>query len=47
MIQRINGMDVKDPGKLWTLFQQLRDERTVKVDLVRSNQPTTLTYEIR
>ncbi len=47
MIQRVNGVEIQDPGKLWTLFQQLQNERTVKVDVVRNSQPTTLTYELR
>jgi len=47
MIQRVNGVEIKDPAKIWTLFQQLRDERIVKLDVVRNSQPTTLTYEIR
>lgn len=47
LIQRVNGVEIQDPGKLWTLFQQLQNERTVKVDVVRNSQPTTLTYELR
>jgi general secretion pathway protein C len=47
LLQRVNGVATKDPGSLWTLFQHLKDERIVKLDLVRNSQPTTLTYELR
>ncbi len=47
IVQRINGMELRDPGMLLSLFQQIRNENTVRVDMVRSNQRQTLTYEIR
>jgi len=47
LLQRINGVEIRDPGTLLTLFQQLRNERTVRVDLVRNAQRQILTYEIR
>lgn len=47
ILKRVNGVDVRDPGQVLTLFQQVKDERTVKVDIVRQEQPTTLVYEIR
>ncbi len=47
LVQRINGVEIRDPGMLLSLFQQLRDERTVRVDLVRNTQRQTLTYDIR
>ena len=47
IVQRINGVELRDPGMLFSLFQQLRNERTVQVDLVRNAQRQTLTYEIR
>jgi general secretion pathway protein C len=47
LLQRINGVDIRDPGMLLSLFQQLRNERTVRVDLVRNAQRQILTYEIR
>lgn len=30
-----------------TFFQQVKDERTVKLDFLRDNQKTTVTYDIR
>lgn len=47
VLQRINGVELRDPGMMLSLFQQLRNERTVQVDLVRNAQRQTLAYEIR
>lgn len=47
VVQRVNGVDVRDPSSMLSLFQQLKNERMVKVDLVRNNQKTTVTYELR
>ncbi|WP_455388867.1 type II secretion system protein GspC [Petrachloros mirabilis] len=47
ILQRINGVELRDPGTLLSMFQQLRNERTVRVDLVRKSQQQTLSYEIR
>ncbi len=47
IVQRINGVELRDPGMLLSLFQQLRNERTVRVDMVRNTARQTLTYDIR
>jgi general secretion pathway protein C len=47
VLQRVNGVEVRDPGMMLTLFQQVKDERQVKLDLLRGNRRTTLVYEIR
>lgn len=47
VLQRVNGVDVRDPSTMLSLFQQLKNERTVKVDLVRNNQKATMTFELR
>jgi general secretion pathway protein C len=47
VIQRINGVEIRDPGRLLGMFTQVVDERTVKVDILRAAQNTTLTYELR
>jgi general secretion pathway protein C len=47
VLQRVNGVDIRDPGMMLTLFQQLKDERQVKLDLLRKDQRTTLNYDIR
>lgn len=47
VLQRVNGVDVRDPSTMLSLFQQLKNERTVKVDMVRNNQRVTMTYDLR
>ncbi len=47
VLQRVNGVDVRDPSTMLSLFQQLKNERTVKVDMVRNNQLVTVTYDLR
>lgn len=47
VIQRINGVDIQDPGRLLGMFREVVNERTVKVDIVRAGRKATLTYELR
>jgi general secretion pathway protein C len=47
VIQRVNSQDVDDPGKFFQLYQGLRNERSISIDLLRGGQRQTLTYEIR
>ena len=47
VLKQVNGVEIRDPGTMLTLFQQLRNERTVKLDVMRNNQRTTMTYDIR
>ncbi|HSL06156.1 MAG TPA: hypothetical protein VK901_21790, partial [Nitrospiraceae bacterium] len=47
VLQQVNGVDIRDPGTMLTLFQQLRNERAVKLDVLRNNQRTTMNFEIR
>lgn len=47
IIQRVNAEDVSDPGKFFQMYQGLKDERQITIDLLRSGQPQTLNYEIR
>lgn len=43
----INGVELRDPGRLWEIFKQLQHERTVRLNVVRQSQPMTLAVEIR
>lgn len=47
VLQRVNGVDIRDPSTMLTLLQQLKNEQIVKLDLVRNNQRSTITYELR
>ncbi len=47
ILQRVNGVDIRDPSTILNLLQQLKNEQVVKLDLVRNNQTSTVTYELR
>jgi general secretion pathway protein C len=47
VLQQVNGVDIRDPGTMLTLFQQLRNETTVKLNVLRNNQRTAMTFDIR
>jgi general secretion pathway protein C len=47
VIQRVNAQDVDDPAKFFQLYQGLRTERNITIDLLRGGQRQTLNYEIR
>jgi general secretion pathway protein C len=47
ILKRFNGMELRDPSMVLTALQQMKDEQSVKLDIVRHDTPRTLTYEIR
>jgi len=47
ILNRINGIDVKDPQNFMKVLEQLKDESNIHIDLVRNNQKQTFDYEIR
>lgn len=47
IIQQVNSVDLSSPEKMYTIFQNLKDERHVTVNIVRQGQKNTITYEIR
>jgi general secretion pathway protein C len=47
VIQRVNGTDINDPSKALALFQELRSEGELTVEVVRNKKPKVLTDEIR
>ena len=47
ILHRVNGIEVKDPSNFLKVFEQLKDETSITVDLVRNNQKETFGYEIR
>ena len=47
ILQRVNGVDIRDSSSMLSLLQQLKNERVVKLDMVRNNQRSTVTYELR
>ena len=47
VIQNVNSVALSSPEKLYTIFQNLRDEKMVSVDIIRQGTKNTLKYEIR
>ncbi|HEX8042763.1 type II secretion system protein GspC [Candidatus Deferrimicrobium sp.] len=47
ILQQVNGVDLSTPEKIAAIFQNLKDEKKVSVNIVRQGQKNTLTYEIR
>ena len=47
VIQRINGADLSDPVKALALFQQLRNEQNINVDILRNKENKTLSYQFQ
>ena len=47
VLQQVNGLDVSSPDKMYTIFQNLKDEKKVTVNILRGGQKNTLTYEIQ
>ena len=47
ILKQVNGVEIKDPGTMLSLFQQLRNEKSVKLDVLRNNQRTTMLFDIR
>lgn len=47
VIQKINSQDVDDPAKFFQMYQGLKDEKSVAIDLLRGGHRQTLNYEIR
>ncbi|HET7909407.1 MAG TPA: hypothetical protein VFL19_01760 [Nitrospira sp.] len=47
ILKQVNGVEIKDPGTMLSLFQQLRNEKSVKLDILRNNQRTTMMFDIR
>jgi len=47
VIQKVNSQEVDDPAKFFQLYQGLRTERFIAIDLIRGGAHQTLNYEIR
>jgi len=47
IVHRVNNIEIKDPQNFLQIFEQLKDEPNVVVDLVRNNKNETFSYEIR
>lgn len=47
VLQTVNGLNLYTPQEALQAYQQLQTESTVRINLLRNNRPTTLTYELR
>ena len=47
VLQQVNGLDLSSPEKISAIFQNLKDQKKVSVNILRQGQKNTLTYEIR
>jgi len=47
IIKRVNGLDITGPEQALQMFQQLRDESRITIDLERFRKNLTLQYEVR
>ncbi len=47
VIQQVNNVELSTPDKVYTIFQNLKDEKRVLVNILRQGQKNTITYEIR
>ena len=47
VIQQINGADLSDPAKALALFQQLRNEQNLSVNILRNKENKTLNYQFQ
>ena len=41
------NVELHDPAMFASLFQQLKDERTIKIDILRDDQPKTLALDVQ
>ena len=47
VLQRVNGLDINSPEEALKAYQAVQSDTTVRLEILRRNSPTTLTYEIR
>ena len=47
VLQTVNGLNLHTPQEALQAYQQLQTESTVRLNILRNNSPTTLTYELR
>jgi general secretion pathway protein C len=47
VLQKVNGLSITSPNGALQAFQQLQNESTVRLEILRRKRATTLTYEIR
>ena len=46
VLKRVNGIDLRDPTRLPSIVQSLKEEHSFKLDILRNETPLTLTYDV-
>ncbi len=47
ILQRVNGVNIETPEKAFQVFQQLKNQSSITIDLIRGGVGKTIEYEIR
>jgi len=47
VIQQVNSVELSTPDKIFTIFQNLKDEKRVTVNILRQGKKSSIQYEIR
>ena len=47
VVERVNGVEIKSPDALYQLFQQIRNERKIALDVNRNGRRETVNIEVR
>src|SRR6185369_3499415 len=47
IISKINGQEMTDPARAIAMFQELRSERQITVEVTRNKEPLSLSYSLR
>ena len=47
VLRKVNDLELRSPQEALQAYQQLQNAGTLRLEILRRNQPTTLTYELR
>jgi len=47
VIQRVNGVELDSPAKALALLEDVQTTEEIRIDLLREDAPSTLTYTVR
>lgn len=47
VLRKMNNLELRSPQEALQAYQQLQNAGTLRLEILRRNQPTTLTYELR
>ena len=47
IIKRVNGIEIDSPEKAFEIYEQVKNEPVITVEIVRGGRSRTFTYEVR